>query len=385
MIRVSNEEWVERSNNIHSGKYQYPIERWGKISNRTLVPIVCYIHGEFTQSMSNHTHKTTPTGCPECSHTRQPTRNERVANAIEVHGAKYDYSLWPSEVSASTLVETLCIACNKTWTHNIDNHIRGRGCPNCKSRIRNERIDGQRQQSRLSKIEKCKRFISEANELHAGRYDYSHVQIPFNIKTPVKINCKKHGCFFPTMYAHISRGSGCPVCAGEKLSDEFSFGYSHWVARLSEVHPSYTFREHIDGSNTSKDKIDVKCPSHGWWVTSIDSLKTSGCPACKGHSQRYFYINSVDGLFIKYGIAKDPDSRLKAQNTKNKLHSKRIMLFRFDDYSTCRQTESQVKNKIKPVSNRHDLVDGWSETASFYELDLIIELVKSNGGVRVLE
>jgi hypothetical protein len=383
VAKLTNDEWVKRANKIHGSKYEYPISKWGDINSKSLVEITCPEHGGFFQSMSNHTHVKSPTGCPVCSHTRQPSREERISQAVDVHGDKYDYSLWPLEISASTRVETKCIECDKTWFHNVDNHVRGRGCPNCKSRIKIEKTTKSKSSVINKRLLRNKELLQEANLIHFGKYDYSRLDPLFNVKSTVPVICRDHGVFYTTMYNHVKKGSSCPVCVNGMMSEKHALGFDKWVNVLSEIHPDYIFKPHKNGSNSAKDKIRVKCPDHGWWTTSIDSLKVSGCPACKGHCQKYLYVNIVDGTFIKYGIAVNPELRLKKQNRVNRLKSELLMLFEFDNHDDCRRSESEIKSIVKQVSNRFDMTDGWSETANIRELDVIMNIAIDNGGKKV--
>jgi hypothetical protein len=61
--------------------------------------------------------------------------------------------------------------------------------------------------------------IKMFTEVHGNLYDYSDVEY-VRSKTKVKINCKKHGCFYQIPKEHL-KGSGCPICA--KLINSFSF------------------------------------------------------------------------------------------------------------------------------------------------------------------
>ena len=59
-LRVSNDEFLERSNIIHNHKYTYP----DKINNTSQkIIIICPEHGEFEQRVSSHLYGN---GCPKC-------------------------------------------------------------------------------------------------------------------------------------------------------------------------------------------------------------------------------------------------------------------------------------------------------------------------------
>lgn len=370
-------EWLNKARTIHGDKYDYKINEWGSFNNRLKVPIECPVHGVFHQSMSNHTHSKNPTGCPECSGVKQLSLSERIKQARTIHGDKYDYSKWPVEVNAKTRVSTKCKTCSHEWFHNVDNHVRGKGCPNCKTYESNCKKQKSKESRKIELIKKCENII---NEKGRDSYSYHSLPMPFNMKTIYTFECVKHGSFITTPYNHFMKNSNCPECNNIELKNTFMLGFEKWVEVLKNIHPNYEFKAHEKGSNTAKDKICAICPEHGEWVVSIDSLKQSGCPACKGHSQTYLYINHVENGVLKFGIASDMDRRLNGQNKTNALKMKRLMYFSFKNHSDCRLCESEIKKSVEPVLTKQDLKDGWTETCSIKWLELIISMCKGFGG-----
>lgn len=377
-VKKSIEEWVIKAKTTHADKYAYPTEDWFDFKSKSKVPIVCPSHGLFFQSMSNHTHSTKPTGCPVCSGRKQLTLGQRVIQSKKVHGDKYDYSMWPTNVNAKTIVTTICKICGNSWEHNIDNHVRGKGCPNCKSYKSNKDKIAKAEDVMSRKIRKCKSIIDEKGD--KNKYDYSVLPEFFKIKSVYQFKCKSHGLFLTTPYNHFVKGSKCPSCVNEELKNKHTFGFEKWVRLLKTVHNDYTFREYEKGSNCAKDKIYVTCKEHGEWLTSIDSMKSSGCPACKGYSQKYLYVNLVDNGVLKYGIASDMTKRLSQQNRVNSLKMRKLLYFVFDNHSDCRICESEIKNIVKPVLTKKDMTDGWTETCSSRNLELIISMCEKYGG-----
>lgn len=379
--KISAEDWVLRANQIHGNKYTYPTELWGEFNNRTLLPILCKEHGLFNQSLTNHTHKSSPTGCPICSGKLLKSTEERIRQSKIVHGDKYDYSLWPDHVNAKTIVTTLCKLCNETWDHNIDNHVRGKGCPNCVSRKANEKSKNNKQKIVERKISQGNEYLNLAKTKHNNKYDYSLIDTIFNVKSLQPVLCPHHGEFFTVFYNHAIRGSECPSCVNEKMRDKHKFGFSKWVDVIGKLKPDLKLRQHECGSHTAKSKVYAFCPTHGEWVTTLFSLKYCGCPSCSGSSQRFLYVNSVENLCLKYGIAVNVERRLSSQNRVNLFNMSTMMLFEFKEYSDCRYCESELKKLLKPVMTKSDLVDGWTETCSFSDIEKIITTVKSFGGV----
>lgn len=143
---------------------------------------------------------------------RKLTTEEFVQKAKEKHNGKYDYS----RVEYKDSKEKVCIICKEDghgeFYQRPNDHIRGCGCPMCKSIAVGDR--------RRSSTEK---FIRTVSELHNGKYDYSKVKYKNNT-TRVCIICPTHGEFYQTPNSHLN-GNGCSKCAGNtKLtSDDFRY------------------------------------------------------------------------------------------------------------------------------------------------------------------
>ena len=71
--KISKEEFIARSNNIHNNKYDYSKVEY--VNNKTKVCIICPKHGEFWQTPKNHL---LGQGCPICGKeiARKCKRNE---------------------------------------------------------------------------------------------------------------------------------------------------------------------------------------------------------------------------------------------------------------------------------------------------------------------
>jgi hypothetical protein len=61
MEKLNMNLFVEKSNNVHSNKYDY--SKVSYINNKTKICIICPIHGEFFQTPNSHI---TGHGCPKC-------------------------------------------------------------------------------------------------------------------------------------------------------------------------------------------------------------------------------------------------------------------------------------------------------------------------------
>jgi hypothetical protein len=90
--RLTLEEFIERSNEIHNNEYDYSKVEY--INQRCKVIIICKEHGEFEQEAGSHLQGC---GCSKCSDERggdahRLTREKFLQKSIEIHGDRYIYS-----------------------------------------------------------------------------------------------------------------------------------------------------------------------------------------------------------------------------------------------------------------------------------------------------
>lgn len=127
--RMSLDDFIRRSNKVHSNKYDYSKVNYKR--NNKKVIIVCPIHGEFKQEPQNHLNGSS---CPYCatieSHNLQRKSTEDfIKDSIKVHGDRYDYSK-VNYIDVTTHVEIICKKHGK-FLQTPNTHQGGAGCPNC--------------------------------------------------------------------------------------------------------------------------------------------------------------------------------------------------------------------------------------------------------------
>lgn len=194
--RISQEEFLKRSIEVHNNKYNYDLVVY--VNHSTKVQIICPDHGIFLQSPNNHMiHKK---GCPSCNGGVKYTEEVFLQKVKEVHGEKFKYNItdWKD---CNTKIEILCEK-NHKFMQIPKCHLRGQGCPKCKLdniRYNNEKF------SNLSKI------------IHDNKYDYSLVEYKSS-KIKVSIKCNRcNDVFFQDPRNHLS-GQGCPKCCNNSIS-----------------------------------------------------------------------------------------------------------------------------------------------------------------------
>ena len=254
MVKYEKNDFVEKANEVHNFRYDYSKVEYK--NSYTKVCIICPKHGEFWQTPGSHLFGH---GCPECNkkpiHKDFSNTKEFSVKANKVHNNKYDYS----KVEYKSAREKVCIICpehGEFW-QTPNSHLRGNGCPKCKSKIKSlsiqqikeivknnvgefyddiKEIDDNTVRlfingysfSILKKtLVKAKKpvtkprvidyeyFVTKSKSTHTINYDYSKVNL--NDKK-VCIICPEHGEFFVSKYNFLS-GENCPKCKRSKLED----------------------------------------------------------------------------------------------------------------------------------------------------------------------
>ena len=194
--KITFVEFIERSNNIYHGLYQYT--KPGIFDYKLPIKAICKKHGEFILNPERHITK--GQCCTLCTEERiKISKDEFIESCNKIHNYKYNYEL----VNYKTLRDKVKIICpshgifEKNATHHIHNT---KGCPEC---------------SRLKKLSmNIHEFIKISNKTFNNKYDYSK-SIFKNKKSKIEIICPLHGQFSKRPIEHIN-GSGCPICKESK-------------------------------------------------------------------------------------------------------------------------------------------------------------------------
>lgn len=132
---------------------------------------------------------------------KRKTTEEFIADAIKVHGNKYDYS--HTEYKGATTLVTIICPVHGEFQQRAADHTNGHGCKKCFY-----------EQRHLQQARNITDFISQSNIVHKNKYDYSKVQY-VNNHTPIVIVCPIHGEFTQQPSDHLG-GHGCPLCSTDK-------------------------------------------------------------------------------------------------------------------------------------------------------------------------
>lgn len=302
MGKLTKEEFIRKSENIHKGKDIYAkVEYKNSI---TPVCIICKEHGEYWMKPTLHLrgHR-----CPKCAKTGiKSSTNDFISKGISLNGNSIIYDK-VDYVNSKTKVCLICPKHGEFW-QTPDKHLQGQGCPICAKEKRLQHIEEQRDINKNN-------FIYNANILYNGKYDYSNI-IYINNKTKIELDCTEHGKFTVTPIKHLN-GTECPTCAREKMRQLFAYTIEEYITAANEANNfKYNYSLLKEYKNV-KQYIDVICPIHGIFTTMAGNhLRGHGCPKCANETniaetKLYEYIKE------KYPIEIERQKKFKWLNGKS--------------------------------------------------------------------
>lgn len=283
--RLTTEEFIERTKNIHGDKYDYSLMEYVNIE--TKIKIICPIHGMFEQRPIHHLNGT---GCPTCSIEKKRRKNI-ISDFEKVHNKIYDYSL----VVFEGMHKKIKIKCSihGVFEQTPNSHLYGRGCPKCVG-VNKTHDD----------------FIRESNIIHDNKYQYPETYNGCYEK--IKIICPIHGIFEQTPNSHIN-GHGCHKCGGVMVNNEKDF-----IIESSKIHNNFYDYSLVKYEKT-KLKVKIICPIHGVFEQRpSDHLKGQGCPKCSGTIKSTTYefnntSNKIHNNFYDYSLAVYKNNKKKVK------------------------------------------------------------------------
>jgi len=250
----TTKEFIKKAQAVHSDRYDYSQVIYK--NSKTKIEIICSVHGLFKQAPGSHLQGQ---GCVKCSGRYQPTTEEFIEQAQEIHDNRYDYSQ-VEYIKSDSKVKIIC-RIHGSFFQTPNAHIQqGQGCKMCG-------IISRTNANRMTREE----FVLKGRELHGDQYDYSLVQY-LGGRKKVTIVCKEHGKFKQTPHGHL-RGQGCSRCAGNQPLTALEF-----IQRAKIVHGD-RFDYALTNFINSKTKITIICPDHGQFKqTPRMHLQGRGCP-----------------------------------------------------------------------------------------------------------
>ena len=302
--KTTKEEFIEKAKQKHGNKYDYSKVEY--VNRNTKVCIICPEHGEFWQSPHNHLLY----GCDKCANVirannKRATKEEFIEKAKQKHGNKYDYSK-VEYVNSNTKVCIICPEHGEFW-QTPSSHLQY-GCKQCADVQKNA---GKRWTNDF--------FIEQIKKHHGNTYGTAGIQY-VNSRTPVVVNCKKHGRF-KDLPMHFLK-YGCMECYKDKLKEEKNAKIQEQIAEKkiksklkeqkakdkTEYYLSEFKKIHGDKYDYSKvgtiknktDKICIICPEHGeFWQRVSNHTKGCGCSKCAREKARQRYLSNTEDFIQK--------------------------------------------------------------------------------------
>lgn len=280
MKRLTLLDFISKARAIHGDKYDYSKSVY--VNSRTLLCIICPIHGEFWMKPNLHI-MGNRCGCPMCSKSHKIDTKEFINRAMSKHGDKYDYS----DVKYVCAEKKVRIICKKhgVFEQTPAAHLVGQGCPICA----NKRKGCSR---KMSKAE----FIEKAKKKHGNKFEYSKVDYENN-RTKVLLTCntcKKD--FLTTPDSHLV-GHKCPWCSKKKKTTEM------FVEELKSIYKdSFIYNDVVYKKSTIP--VSLTCKKHGAFKQTPSKLLSGyGCPFCftvsKGEKRIISYLDDKDIEYVR--------------------------------------------------------------------------------------
>lgn len=190
---------------------------------------------------------------------------------------------------------------------------------------------------------------------------------------------------FKATYGNLYKGQ-IPCRCGKKHiwdEEEIAVAISHAVGPRGLSFVSST-------GNKMTDRATLRCEIHGdITINNRSALHLpTGCPSCANLNHDVFYVHGVyDGdllVGLKYGLTKThaKTSRLYLQNKKSIFSIRPTLKFLFDSPQDARALEATLKSSLPRQFTKEEVSDGYTETCSASNLDLIISMVSKAGGRR---
>ncbi|MDE6649286.1 MAG: hypothetical protein K2K45_05090 [Muribaculaceae bacterium] len=159
----------------------------------------------------------------------------------------------------------------------------------------------------MSRRKTTSEFISQAQAVHNGKYDYSKVTY-IDSNTKVCIICPIHGEFEQKPVVHVNMGCGCPKCAAESISSKLADTKEDFILKAQKIHGDrydYSKVEYINNSTY----VTIICQKHGEFRQyPCNHIKGSGCPYCQNKRENQISFlekaRAVHGNRYDYSKAK---------------------------------------------------------------------------------
>lgn len=275
------QDFISKAKAKHGEKFDYSEVHY--INQKSLVKIICPMHGEFLQTPDKHLFS--KFGCSKCSNclkNKPQKRRSKKSKYTKEYALKklkdkfgdvfeFDFSLFDETLNGIIIVKCKTHGVFKNTALNLISQKNKKCCSKCHYDFLSKEKTGS-----------YENFVKQSKKLYNDKYVYpkENENTYKNKKSIVKIICQIHGEFTKKAQKHIS-GQGCIKCMYEKL---ISFGV------LPGGYCEKTFLE-----NPSLKNVDAKL----------------------------YYLSINNGKFFKIGITiRNTEDRIRSLKSESKGYIK---------------------------------------------------------------
>ena len=219
------------------------------------------------------------------------SKEEILRRFKEVHGDKYDYSLFTEYKNQNIKIKIICPK-HGIFEQTPKMHFNKQGCYECfKEKLSKSQL--------ISKED----FLKKAIEKYDSKFDYSLIDYK-DYNTKIKIICPKHGVFEQTPKNHLLAICGCYKCSKISTSKKLSSSTEEFIKKAKLIHGDKYDYSLVDYKR-SFEKIKIICPKHGIFEQEANShLEGKGCKKCKkshGETKIELFLikNNIEYVFWK--------------------------------------------------------------------------------------
>lgn len=196
---------------------------------------------------------------------KRKTTAEFMADAIAVHGNRYNYS----KVLYVRAKDAVIITCVKhgDFRQTPNKHLSGNGCTKC-----------WRDNVNLANTKLASNYFAEVLLIHGNKYSYVKSRY-MGAHTKITITCKDHGDFKQTANSHLI-GRGCPKCGLINKAKTRSLTNSQFIDRAIETHGDTYNYSKVDYKNNTTEVVII-CREHGEFrQIPANHMAGQNCPEC---------------------------------------------------------------------------------------------------------
>lgn len=180
----------------------------------------------------------------------------------------------------SSKITHRCLKHNELWDTTPERILKGVGCPVC-----------HKEKIHAKQVKTTNQYKEEVASISP------HIKVVgeyIDVNTRIIHRCNKHNIEWETSPASILQGTGCKLCAKEKIRRSNGKTHCKYTNELHEVNPNIAVIGEYQNNST---KIRHKCLIDGyeWDAIPANLLNGSGCPVCSNTKRRSHdeYVDDV--------------------------------------------------------------------------------------------